>query len=531
MKVTRILLLCLLIGTCWEARAQYCPLTGCTYTGPIAGPEINTVYVADNYSGADIGARINNAVAACKTAGIVCTIQVNMSGTISTPPVLPMGFSLSFNPTGVYTLDANWVLNHRGVSLYFNGAHLTYSKADNGVAIYVGKNISSTVDVSGPAGSCTGSVITWVSGSQFSNIDVGDQISFDYSSTVYTANVGAVTATSLCLLGNLGLTENNLPMVAIMSSSTGLGSYSGASVTLRDLVLNDSSASATDTGLELELVTNVRVDDFVGYNFRAGTCTKLLGALVSNFSALQCNVDGSGLILSNNALGGFTVTGSNANRFYGVDLINSPLASGFALYDLASIGNLFSGLHVEGNANASVMYETGGQNHYQFIDYERNGTGASYEITVGSSYNLIEGPSQMQTYNKYLMAVSGGSGNLIQNLQFNATGSGAYALNCISSCNMKFQNNAVLAGSVDGLPQVGIASLTSGAVTVNTVAACTPSSTCEYKLANCGKNSSSTIGTPSVGPITSGTSFEIVSLSSTATVATGDASSICWQIN
>jgi hypothetical protein len=77
----------------------------------------------------------------------------------------------------------------------------------------------------------------------------------------------------------------------------------------------------------------------------------------------------------------------------------------------------------------------------------------------------------------------------------------------------------------------GIATLSSGTVTVSNSAACAPSSTCVYKLTNCGLNSSTAIGTLSIGTVTAGTSFVINSESSTATVVTGDKSVVCWQIN
>jgi hypothetical protein len=77
----------------------------------------------------------------------------------------------------------------------------------------------------------------------------------------------------------------------------------------------------------------------------------------------------------------------------------------------------------------------------------------------------------------------------------------------------------------------GKATLSSGTVTVSTTGACTSASTCTYKLANCGLNGSTAIGVPSIGTVSVGTSFVINSLTATATVATGDASSVCWQIN
>lgn len=84
-------------------------------------------------------------------------------------------------------------------------------------------------------------------------------------------------------------------------------------------------------------------------------------------------------------------------------------------------------------------------------------------------------------------------------------------------------------GVVQGIN--GIATLASGTVTVTTPFACTPGSTCSYKLSNCGKNASTAIGVPTLGTVTAGTSFVINSESAVAAVVTGDLSSACWQIN
>jgi hypothetical protein len=77
----------------------------------------------------------------------------------------------------------------------------------------------------------------------------------------------------------------------------------------------------------------------------------------------------------------------------------------------------------------------------------------------------------------------------------------------------------------------GNATLVSGTVTVSNAAACSVGSNCNYSLIHCGKNSSTGIGTLSVGTITAGTSFVINSLGPAASVLTTDVSTVCWQIN
>lgn len=77
----------------------------------------------------------------------------------------------------------------------------------------------------------------------------------------------------------------------------------------------------------------------------------------------------------------------------------------------------------------------------------------------------------------------------------------------------------------------GMATLVAGTVTVTTSAACTPGSSCNYQLANCGKNASTVIGLPSIASATAGTSFIITSITAAAATATADVSNVCWRIN
>ena len=86
-------------------------------------------------------------------------------------------------------------------------------------------------------------------------------------------------------------------------------------------------------------------------------------------------------------------------------------------------------------------------------------------------------------------------------------------------------------GSKVALPIYGVSTLSSGTVTVSNSGACSASATCVYKLANCAKNSSSGIGTLSIGTVSAGTSFVINSLGPTGSVLTTDTSTVCWEIN
>lgn len=100
------------------------------------------------------------------------------------------------------------------------------------------------------------------------------------------------------------------------------------------------------------------------------------------------------------------------------------------------------------------------------------------------------------------------------------------------ACQQGNYSSAALANNSGcPLPATGSVTLSSGTFTVNTTQACTHSATCIYKLTNCGSGASSGIGVLSVGTVVNGTSFVINSLNSSNAAATGDVSTVCWQIN
>ncbi len=102
---------------------------------------------------------------------------------------------------------------------------------------------------------------------------------------------------------------------------------------------------------------------------------------------------------------------------------------------------------------------------------------------------------------------------------------GSTAISSVSSANSQMVTVA------PGTRVSGSSTLASGTVTVSTSAACTPSASCVYKLTRCGSGASTAIGDLNVSTETAGTSFTINALTATNTVATGDVSKVCWQIN
>ena len=94
-----------------------------TSTSAIAKAQIaNGKIDADSFNSPDLGENINSAVAVCAAAGIRCNIEVSKGGTFTTSPEVPMGFSVSFSPQGIYTLNTTFVIDHRSTTWHFNGA-------------------------------------------------------------------------------------------------------------------------------------------------------------------------------------------------------------------------------------------------------------------------------------------------------------------------------------------------------------------------------------------------------------------------
>ncbi len=410
----------------------------------------NGVLIAERYPGADLGAKIAAAIASCTTS--TCSIQVTRSGTISTPFDLPVGFTLSFHP-GTYKLNVNWVIDHRGVTVVGNGSHFTYvppSIADNGHAIYVGKNISCKVNASG-------TTVTRVSGSTFARLDPGDQVVFETGMrTVAISNVEAVRGSTLTISPTIG-TYTGVVMAGILYASSTFGTSEGAGVSLSDFTLTSGSRTTTDEALALEMLNNAYVSHVSIEQFQNGQCVHLYGAITSDFYSLNCQGNGYGVVLDQNHAGRLPAwTGSNANVFANAKIGGSSLASGIAIYGIQGWGNKFRDLDVEGNANNNVILDQGslqglGANLFDFADYEANGTGKGYEISIETNHDVLEGPSQIESSASDLIAVGGPATSVsyveLRDLQINASHPGATAYRFFGASTGFVHNVEVIAGA------------------------------------------------------------------------------------
>jgi hypothetical protein len=328
----------LVLSLAWAAVAaaqtpQYCPTSGCNIAN------LNSVISADSMTGGDIGAKINNAVVKCQALGFAnCTITVQQSGVISTPPVIPQHYTLVFSPAGQYTLSTHWVMNHRDTRYNFNGAIITYTLNDGLAAIYVGKGITGVA-------SSSGTTVTRVSGATFSTVDVGDQIAIDSGSFSPAAgNVQTVSSNSITTTGSMGSLSSKNFAVSMYAYPAALG---GNGVTIRDLFLIDGTGTGTNMGLQVELAS-VEVYGYTASNFAAGRCLVVSGSVSGNYYGLHCNQDASGIVLDQNSIGGFWISTANDNRFFGPNITSCTTTGGHGTLILGGSQNQFYGLHEEG---------------------------------------------------------------------------------------------------------------------------------------------------------------------------------------
>lgn len=154
------------------------------------------------------------------------------------------------------------------------------------------------------------------------------------------------------------------------------------------------------------------------------------------------------------------------------------------------------------------------------------GSSGSNTNTVTAKWNTVIGAATYAVYGR-----STGAELLMATISNNYTNSWVDTGSITPSGALPSANTTLgsMSGTSFGLAS-GIATLSAGAATISNANACTPSSTCVYKLTNCGLNGTAAVGIPGIGTVTPGTSFVIDSFTAIAGVS-ADTSKICWQIN
>jgi hypothetical protein len=285
---------------------------------------------------------------------------------------------------------------------------------------------------------------------------------------------------------------------SVVLTNAATGSASGDMLTVWNTIasgvhiLNGSvqGPSATDIGLLSNCIQNLDIESLNMQGFSPGTNQNLLDirGCTANASVTQSTLVSRG--------------GAGSSTFAVNNGANSILGTGNTVY---------------GTDQYSILDESIGTGNY----YASNTLGLPIFISnTNSSFSVNSDISGTGVPSGALCATKN------QNMVYNQTDAtpGQNIWVCLGGTWV--HQTGTLAGAA------GLATLTSGTSgTISNAAACTASSSCVYKFTNCGPNSSTAIGTPSLGTVVAGTSFVINSLTAINTVVTGDASNICWQIN
>lgn len=346
----------------------------------------------------DLGVCINNAVAAC--AVLPCKLWVDPASplTMSTSPNIPKGFVLEFAP-GIYTLAATLPLAHRGAILNGNGCQFNYNQDTGNAAIFVGKNLSGTVNCNGTT------TITQASGSQFTNFDQGDQIFVGTGSF----NVASVTDPTHLVVTGTCPNQSGTAYSGVIFTGLGLGSFDDG-MTIRDLIINYTGAgtNASNTGMQVNLMNDPSVSNVTITNFATGKGLVILGSQLGQYLNIRSNVNKSALVLDN-ATAGTVVTGANKNFFISPQVVQSPAGGNPVLIQGVSFGNRIIQGDFEGN-QATVMGTIAGSafsNTIEDCDHEKNGDGtassADWKVTAVPSASQ---PGQYFDRNRFTSAVA-----------------------------------------------------------------------------------------------------------------------------
>jgi hypothetical protein len=327
--------------------------------------------------------------------------------------------------------------------------------------------------------------------------------------------------------------------IIVGMTATGTGVAGGATISS----INTGTKAVTMTGVST--VTPSTVITFagtVGYasltmrncrvqtapNTGAPTAVNRFGLMVDNFAAARITSsvfagDGGGIYISGGANAFVSGNEFASTNNYGLQVEGAVIGNVIVSNNKFKGGGLRLGTgagawNILGNDFASGMalrlFQGGGDNsvikdNVGNFPLTLDGSGAStgLEIIGNSVGTLTIGSGNTSSGSTIMMntitAITHTGGNFSLNTWRRNTGAG---------CAEIFYGTATLA---------------SGTATITSAAA---NSARKWSLTRQAKNSSTRIGSPSIGTVTAQTSFVIDSLESDATVETGDLSSVYWEI-
>jgi len=326
--------------------------------------DINGIRFVSAFSGADLGAKINSAVADCQVGGTTCNLYVDIPGTISTMPDVPAGYTITFAP-GTYTLTTTIKINHTHTTWNFGNAFINYPLDTGGQVVWIGKNIYGTA-------TAVGNILTSVTGPGFADVDAGDGVYFNGAAY----NVASSTATTLTLTQSAGTVNVPANFGMFLSGDGDVGAT--GPIIVRDLNIHHSTPinSTTIDAIHVEAVTGLRMDGIYVTGFSGGTSNALncIACISNKFQNFTANANAHALNLDGRTMDGTpnSEVDSNENNFYGYDFV-------------ANTGGSDGEIHLQGKA---------GSNHFFGGRYEGNRGGYAVHImfTANCSGNVWYAP-------------------------------------------------------------------------------------------------------------------------------------------
>jgi hypothetical protein len=406
----------------------------CALHRPLSA-QTNGIYYISQFSGGDLGARMNAAVTACTPANTSCKYIVDIGGTISTSPAFPIGSIVEFTNTSPITLATSWLMQHHGVYLDFHDRPIT-ANTGTSAAIDIGKASAlntTLVDTSG-------TTVTWRSGPNFSDLDLGDQLVINGN----TYNISSINGnhTMLTLAASAG-SQTLVQLVGLMVPENAISNNpTVAPLTLRGV--NLIAGTSTGTAVRSTFVSNLQLESpkiFGAFGF-GGFYSR--GSLLANVYA--SHFVGNQVLLRSYTFGGNS-SPSNHNRFFGGDIVNAvnTASGGLQAFEISnSTDNVLYGFRLEGNSTTQGLYIASSTSTACFGCYlERTGDGTSGSDTInisGSTGTTIEntfmtdvGVSYNHNGNAILLAGIT-PGTAIRNVTINGNGNSyGTAIHCLNS--------------------------------------------------------------------------------------------------
>jgi len=398
-----------------------------TFTGANTFKNINNTLYASQFCGGstDLGVCINNAIASTATPSLVVVDNLSPT-TISTSPNLPLGWSITFYPNSLYTLATTWFIQHGGAIYNFSSAHFIYNQDTGAQAFFVTKNSSGTVNTTNSSvGACPSNCISFVSGTNFANIDAAyDSVAIAGS----TFNICSVFSNILMRSCGATGTQTGAAYAAILGQTAPNGAQAG--IEINNLTVGQANIPPANTGdvcFESDWVLYskfiVECRDFI-----SGTGIKVLGTEDSIIVGSKAFNNKQQFVADALTQAGLTLA-TTEFKIQGTVMDSSPASATQAILVQGGSSVLFDTVDIESNLSTTAVNlaaSSGSIFQNCFFQGNGDGTASANDITVGAASvnNTIgDGNAFNATSTNHpaigVLASSGSVGTIIKNNRWN----------------------------------------------------------------------------------------------------------------